>query len=76
MRRKLTAAEKLTNRHGFLLRTDLAELGFGPKAVDAIFRELPIVALPGYTRPMIRVSDYLDLLERSTYRDDRVRQAA
>jgi hypothetical protein len=33
------------------------------------------VALPGYSRPMIRVEAYLELVEQHTYRDDRVRQA-
>jgi hypothetical protein len=37
------------------------------RAVDAISRALPIVALPGYSRPLIRVADYLALLERSSH---------
>jgi hypothetical protein len=41
--------------------------------VDSVFRALPVVALPGYSRPLIRVADYRELLERSTYREDRVR---
>jgi hypothetical protein len=32
-----------------------------------------VVVLPGYSRPLIRVSDYLSLIESSTYRGDRVR---
>jgi len=43
------------------------------RAVDAIFRALPVVALPGYSRPMVRVEDYVELVQRNTYRDDRVR---
>jgi hypothetical protein len=31
------------------------------------------VVLPGYRRPLIRVRDYLALLDGCTYRDDRVR---
>jgi hypothetical protein len=31
------------------------------------------VALPGYSRPLVRVTDYLELVEKSTYRGDRVR---
>jgi hypothetical protein len=38
-----------------------------------VFRACPVVALPGYRRPLIRVSDYLALVEESTYRGDRVR---
>ena len=38
-----------------------------------MFRALPVVALPGYSRPMIRAEQYLELVEQHTYRDDRVR---
>ena len=41
--------------------------------VDAVFRELDVVVFPGSRRPAIKREDYLALLERSTYRDDRVR---
>jgi hypothetical protein len=51
----------------FLTRTDLRELGLERRAVDAIFRALPVVALPGYTRPLIRVEDYLALIAERTY---------
>ena len=37
------------------------------RAVDAVFRALPVVALPGYSRPLIRVADYQALLERSSH---------
>ena len=57
----------------FLSRTDLRELGLERRAVDAVFRAVPVVVLPGYSRPLVRVSDYLDLVEVSTYRGDRVR---
>jgi hypothetical protein len=68
------AAERLTNPKALLSRTDLRELGLERRAVDAVFRALPVVALPGYSRPLVRVGDYLELLERSTYNGDRVRQ--
>ena len=64
---------RLTRREGFLTRSDLAALGLERRAVDAVFRELPVVSFPGYSRPLIRVQDYLDLVERSTYRGDRIR---
>ena len=68
------AAAELLETHGALLtRTHLRDLGLERRAVDAVFRMLPIVALPGYSRPMIRVEQYLDLVEQYTYRDDRVR---
>lgn len=66
-------AERLSNPDAFLSRTDLRELGLERRAVDAVFRALDVVVLPGYSRPLIRVADYLALLERSTYGGDRVR---
>jgi hypothetical protein len=36
-------------------------------------RSLPVVRLPGYARPLIRETDYLALVEESSYADDRVR---
>jgi hypothetical protein len=65
--------ERLASPDAFLSRGDLRELGLERRAVDAVFRGLPVIALPGYSRPLIRVADYLELVERSTYRDDRVR---
>lgn len=56
-----------------LSRTDLAALGLPRRGVDAVFRELDVVVLPGYSRPLIRAEDYRALIERSTYRDDCVR---
>jgi len=67
------ASERLANPDALLTRGDLAELGLERRAVDAVFRACPVVALPGYSRPMIRVSDYQALMESSTYRGDRVR---
>lgn len=65
--------ERLAVPDALLSRTDLAELGLGRRAVDAVFRALPTVVLPGFSRPFVRVADYLELLERSTYAGDRVR---
>ena len=65
--------ERLANPDALLSRTDLRELGLERRAVDAVFRVLPVVVLPGYSRPLIRVADYLAVLEASTYRGDRVR---
>lgn len=66
-------SERLRNRDALLSRTDLRELGLERRAVDAVFRAVPIVVLPGYRRPLIRVADYLELLERSTFDGSRVR---
>jgi hypothetical protein len=56
-----------------LTRSDLRGLGLERRAIDAVFRALPVVALPGYSRPLIRAEQYLELVEEHTYRDDRVR---
>jgi hypothetical protein len=55
-----------------LSRTDLRDLGWERRAVDAIFRELDVVFLPGYSRGHVRVEDYLTLIERCRY-DGRTR---
>jgi hypothetical protein len=70
---KPTAAELLETPGALLTRSHLRELGLGRNAIDAVFRALPVVALPGYSRPMIRAADYLELVDEHTYRDDRVR---
>jgi hypothetical protein len=41
--------------------------------VDAVFRALPVVVLPGYSRPLVRAADYPALVERSTHDGARVR---
>lgn len=68
-----SAAELLTTEGALLTRSHLRELGLERRAIDAVFRALPVVALPGYSRPMIRAAEYLALVEQHTYRDDRVR---
>ncbi len=67
------ATELLAMPEALLTRTHLRELGLERRAVDAVFRALPVVALPGYSRPLVRVQDYIELVERNTFRDDRVR---
>ncbi|HEY3576452.1 MAG TPA: hypothetical protein VGK68_00480 [Gaiellaceae bacterium] len=68
-----SAVELLKTPGALLTRTHLRGLGLERRAVDAVFRALPIVALPGYSRPMVRAEDYVELIECNTYRDDRVR---
>jgi hypothetical protein len=68
-----SAAERLSNPDAVLTRTDLRELGLERRAVDAVFRALPVIVLPGYKRPLIRARDYQALLEQSTYNGGRVR---
>lgn len=69
----MTASELLENPEAMLTSSHLRELGLGRRAIDAVFRELDVVVLPGYSRPMVRAADYKALVERCTYRDDRVR---
>ncbi len=57
----------------FLSRMDLASLGLPRRAVDAVFHGCPVIVLPGYSRPLIQVGDYVRFVEGHTYRDDRVR---
>ena len=71
--RKPSSAQLLVTPGALLTRSHLRQLGLERRAIDAIFRTLPIVALPGYSRPMIRAEQYLELVEQHTYRDDRVR---
>lgn len=65
-------ANRLTVSGALLTRTDLRALGLQRGGVDAVFGACPIVRLPGYARPLIRVEDYLALIEDSTSRGDRV----
>src|SRR5262249_15321947 len=71
-----TAPELLKTPGAMLTRSHLCELGLERRAVDTVFRHCPTVHLPGYSRPMIRVEDYLAYIDANTYRDDRVRMAA
>lgn len=68
-----SAAKLLETPGALLTRSHLRGLGLERRAIDAVFRTLPVVALPGYSRPMIRAREYLELVEEHTYRDDRVR---
>jgi hypothetical protein len=70
-----TAAQLLETPGAMLSRTHLHQLGWERRAVDAILRELDVVVLPGYSRPHVRVEDYLDLLKRCRYGNDCVRHA-
>ena len=54
-------------------RTDLRELGWERRAVDAIVRGCPAVAIPGYSRTVVLVRDYQAFVAEHTFRGDRVR---
>jgi hypothetical protein len=69
-----SAAELLEREGALLTRGDLAALGLTRTMVDAVFRVLDVVYFPGCKRVgAVKREDYLDLVERSTYRDNRVR---
>ena len=68
-----TPASRLSNPDAVLSRGDLAELGWTRAQVDGIFRRLPVVQIAGVWKPMVRVADYVELLEESTFRGDSVR---
>jgi hypothetical protein len=61
------AADLLETPGALLTRTHLRELGLERRAVDAVFRQLPVVVLPGYSRPLVRAADYLQLIDRSLH---------
>lgn len=71
-----SAADLLRFPDALLTRSHLRELGHSRRAVDAIFRAVDTVILPGFSRPLVRVEEYLKLIEASTHRGDRVRRAA
>ena len=71
--RRPSTSQLLANPDAFLSRSDLAELGLERRAIDAVFRALPVVVFPGYSRPLIKVADYTTFVEASTYSSDRVR---
>jgi hypothetical protein len=61
-------ATKLVETPGaFLSRSDLRNLGLQRRAIDAVFRALPTVHLPGYSKPLIRVEDFRALIAERTY---------
>jgi hypothetical protein len=68
-----TVTDLLTTPGALLTRSHLRKLGLERRAIDAVFRELDVVVLPGYSRPMIAAADYLTFVEKHTYRGDRVR---
>ena len=68
-----SAAELLQTPGALLTRSHLRDLGLGRSAIDAIFRQLPVIVFPGSSRPHIRAEDYLELVEQATYDDTRVR---
>jgi hypothetical protein len=67
-----SAGELLDREGAFLTRQDLIALGLTRVQVDAVFRELAVVMFPGTIKKVVKRDEYVALVERSTYRDDRV----
>jgi hypothetical protein len=57
----------------FLNRSQLRDLGLERRAIDAVFRGCRIVAIPGYSRPLIHRADFEAFLAEHTYDGSRVR---
>ena len=73
MTNRPSATELLQAPGALLTRSHLRDLGLGRAAIDAIFRQLPVIVFPGSSRPHIRADDYLKLVEQATYDDTRIR---
>jgi hypothetical protein len=73
---RVSLTERLDLPDGVLSRTDLRDLGYERRAVDGIFREAArrrgVIHVPGYSRSMIGVRTYREILADSTHGDDRV----
>src|SRR5215211_6726415 len=60
-----TASERLRNPDALLSARICASSSLERRAVDAVFREPPVVALPATRGPWCAWGDYLELVERS-----------
>ena len=67
------SAADLAKLEAVLTRSDLAELGYERAPSMRSSGDVPVEVWEGYSRPMIRISEFLEWRERSTYRGDRVR---
>lgn len=72
MSERPTAEQLLERPHALLGRKHFRELGLERRAIDAIFRELDLVYLPGYSYPLVKAADFVALVENCTYGDNRV----
>jgi hypothetical protein len=72
--RRPSARELLERGSGYLTRSHLRDLGLPRAAIDAVFRQLEVVCIDGYARPLVKVEDYVALIAESTYGRDRVRR--
>lgn len=71
-----SAVELIEQGTGLLDSTHLRELGLSERAVEAVWKNTPVVEIPGFARPLVPVEAYLALIAGHTYCDrcgDRVR---
>jgi hypothetical protein len=71
-----SAIELLEQGTGLLDSTHLRELGLSQRAIEAVWRNVPVVELPDFGRPLVQVEAYVALVSRNTFCDrcgDRVR---
>jgi hypothetical protein len=71
-----SAVELLAQCTGFLDSGHLRELGLSERAIQAVWRDCPVVYLPGFGRPLIPVEAFVTFIAGNTYCDrcgDRVR---
>jgi hypothetical protein len=71
--RRPSARELLEQGSGYLTRSHLRELGLPRAAIDALLKKLDNYFIEGYTRPMVKVEDFIVLMAASAYGRDRVR---
>ena len=67
------ASERLRDPDAVLDTSDLTELGYSKRAIEAIHRDCPVERWDSFSRPLIRVRHFLEARERFTYAGDRVR---
>jgi hypothetical protein len=72
--RQRVLLERLEMPEAILTRSDLADLGYPRRAVDVIFKHViregaGVQVLPGFSRPMIRVGDFLAFRDRHSHRE-------
>jgi hypothetical protein len=57
----------------FVTRGDLEALGLGRRAIDGLFRALPVVTFPDVRRMFLRREDVARYVEAHTYPSDELR---
>jgi len=68
--------DRLGTPHAVFSRTDLSSSVTDAAPSTRSFGRAPVVAIPGYSRPLIRVEEFERFLEEHTYRGDRVRPSS